>query len=96
MYGTIAKLNVAPGKLDDLLEVVKQYDRLGIPGMRWSHLYQSDDDPNVCWLAVAFDNRASYRANAENPEQNARYQAMRALLAADPQWHDGVVLQSIA
>lgn len=95
MYGTIAKLKVAPGKLDELLKLTSEYDRLDIPGMQWTYVYQSDEDPNVCWLAVGFKDQASYKANAGSPDQNARYEKMRALLAADPQWHDGMVVQSM-
>ena len=29
--------------------------------------------------------------NADDPAQHERYVAMRALLAADPEWHDGAI-----
>ena len=34
----------------------------------------------------------AYQANAASPEQDARYQKLRALLARDPEWHDGEVV----
>jgi len=96
MYGTIAKLKVRPGKLDELIKIAGHYGEIDIPGMLWTHLYQSEDDPNECWIAVAFDSKDAYTANADSPEQNTRYEAMRALLSADPVWNDGVVVQSVS
>jgi quinol monooxygenase YgiN len=41
-------------------------------------------------LGVAiFEDRASYTANADNPEQHAWFTKMRDLLEADPEWEDG-------
>ena len=30
-------------------------------------------------------------ANADDPAQNERYTAFRALMEADPEWHDGTI-----
>jgi hypothetical protein len=40
-----------------------------------------------------FTDREAYERNADDPAQNARYEAYRALLEADPQWHDGEVVK---
>ena len=63
-------------------------------GMISTYLYQMDNDPNVLYLAVMFDSRESYRANAESPEQHERYLQMMAHLAAEPEWHDGEIIWS--
>jgi quinol monooxygenase YgiN len=57
-------------------------------------VYQLDADPDEYLLAVAFESREAYQANAASPEQDARYQQMRALLQADPEWHDGEIVYS--
>jgi hypothetical protein len=40
-------------------------------------------------IVAVFDDRDTYFENADAPEQDARYQRMRALLADDPTWTDG-------
>lgn len=96
MYGTIARLTVQEGKIDQLIEAMAEYDTVNIPGMVSTHVYRAVDDPNECWVAVVFDSRESYVANAETPEQHARYQKMRALLKDEPEWHDGELVYSHA
>ncbi|MFM7718802.1 MAG: hypothetical protein ACKO8G_04830 [Actinomycetota bacterium] len=38
---------------------------------------------------MRFRDTAAYAANADSPGQHARYLELRALLSADPEWHDG-------
>lgn len=92
MYGTIARIHVQDGKYDELVDVMKEYEARQIPGMAMSHVYRADNDPNECWIAVAFHSRESYLANAQSREQHARYEKMRALLTSDPEWHDGAIV----
>jgi len=92
MYGTIARMRIQPGKESDLLALSKQFEQLRIPGHRGTYIYRADGDSNEYWLAVAFEDKAAYTANADSPEQNARFQEMRALMAADPEWHDGEII----
>ncbi len=93
MYGTIAKLRVKPGKEQELRETMGNAGQ-DTPGFVFAHVYRMDDDPQTLMLAVAFDSRESYRANAESPEQHQEYLAYRALLDADPEWHDGEIVWS--
>lgn len=94
MYGTIARLRVKPGGASDLAAITSTYEELGVPGFVASHLYQADGDPDELWMAVIFVDRESYRLNAEDPAQDVRYREMRALLTADPEWHDGHIISS--
>jgi heme-degrading monooxygenase HmoA len=50
-----------------------------------------DRDPHEVIFAAIFISREAYVANAESPEQDARYREMRNLLCADPLWLDGDV-----
>jgi hypothetical protein len=52
----------------------------------------SKKNPDEVWGCVVWDSSERYYANAESPEQNAIYEKMRALLAADPEWYDCDVL----
>lgn len=91
MYGTIARMRVKAGKEQELRETMGVEGR-DTPGFVFAHVYRMDDDPQVVMLAVAFDSRENYRANAESPEQNAEYEAYRALLEEEPEWHDGEII----
>jgi quinol monooxygenase YgiN len=92
VYGTIARLRVNPDKLDELRRFGEEQGG-EVPGLVFQHVYRSDADPNEVWLVVGFASREAYHRNAQSPEQQARYAEYRALLEADPEWHDGEIVQ---
>ena len=92
MYGTIARLRVKPGRMDDLIHETRSFENLDVPGFEATYLLGADTDENEAWIVALFVDRDSYRFNAESPEQDARYRRMRALLEADPEWHDGEII----
>jgi len=91
MYGTVARMRAKPGMENKLLQLSREFEGK-IPGIVRSYVYRTDADPEEFFLAVLFESREAYLANAQNPEQDARYQQLRALLATDPEWHDGEVV----
>jgi quinol monooxygenase YgiN len=93
MYGTIARIRVKPGKEAELRQLGNEMAPQ-IPGFVFQHVYRTDADPNEYYLVVAFASKEAYRANAGSPEQAARYAQYRALLEADPEWHDGEIVDS--
>lgn len=92
MYGTVARLHVKPGAESQLREQMKQYDGLKIPGFVTTYVYRMDTDPNDYYMAVIFENKDAYVANAESPEQDARYREMMESLESAPEWHDGEIV----
>jgi quinol monooxygenase YgiN len=94
MYGTVARMRAKSGAVEKLAEILRGYEGLGVPGYRGSYAYQMDDDPNTLYLAVIFESKEAYHANAESPEQDARYREMLALLEGPPEWHDGEIVSS--
>jgi heme-degrading monooxygenase HmoA len=94
MYGTVAKMKAKPGTGELLAELGRQLGDDRPAGMVGTWVYQLDADPDEYLLAVAFESREAYTANADSPEQDARYRKMRALLEADPEWHDGEIVYS--
>lgn len=93
---TFYKMQVQPGKVNDLKQLMKTWEQeRGATGLGWvgSIAGSSKSDQNEVWGAVAWDNTQNYMKNADSPEQNAWYQKMRALLAADPQWFDCDVIE---
>lgn len=96
MYGTVARLRVKPGAEETLMAQLRAYGTLNVPGYQRSYMYRMDNDPVEWYMAVVFDSKESYRANAESPEQDQRYREMLALLEREPEWHDGEILTDAA
>jgi quinol monooxygenase YgiN len=94
MYGTIARVKIDPAKVGELKELGR---RIGVaPGQIARYVYQMDANPGELFLVVVFESREAYWANARSPDQNQRYQEMRALMLADPEWHDGEIVDVVA
>jgi len=95
MYGTVARLKLAPGAEAKMTELMKSDDMENIDGLVSTTVYKLDAGGDAYIMSVVFESKEKYVANAESPEMDARYQRFRALLAADPEWMDGeVVYQS--
>jgi quinol monooxygenase YgiN len=94
MFGTIARLSLKPGVEGELSEMMKEYDQITIPGHVTTHVYRMDSNPNECYLATVFESRDSYFANANSPEQDARFRRMMDMLTSEPEWHDGEIVYS--
>jgi heme-degrading monooxygenase HmoA len=69
-----------------------EFKSLNVPGYIGDYVYRMDNDPNEYYMAVLFESKEAYHANAQDPAQDARYQEMRALLTEDPEWHDGEII----
>ena len=91
MYGTIARIKIDPARLAEFKAVGERIGLGHIDGQVAGYIYQMDADPGEVFLVAVFESRAAYRANAESPEQNERYMALRRLMLADPEWHDGEI-----
>jgi antibiotic biosynthesis monooxygenase (ABM) superfamily enzyme len=92
VYGTVARLRLKPGMESKFRDLAKSYESLKIPGHINTTVYRLDAGNDEYLMAVVFSDKGSYERNANSPEQDKRYQEMRALLAADPQWMDGEVI----
>jgi quinol monooxygenase YgiN len=93
MYGTIARVKIDPANVEELKALGR---RIGVaPGQIARYVYQMDTNPGELFLVVVFESREAYWANAQSPEQNQRYQEMRALMSADPEWHDGEIVDVV-
>ena len=93
MYGTIARVKIDPARLEDLKALGQ---RIGVaPDQIARYVYQMDANPSEIYLVAVFESREAYWANARSPEQNQRFQEMRALMLADPEWHDGEIVDVV-
>ncbi|MGZ4148897.1 MAG: putative quinol monooxygenase [Actinomycetota bacterium] len=90
MYGTVAKMRVKPENREQLRKVAEAQNVDQVEGYVTSYtLFENDSD--VAWLLAVFSDRATYDANANDPAQHERFMQMRALMDADPEWHDGEI-----
>ncbi len=92
MYGTVARMRLKPGMEEQMRAMSEAENDLQIPGFIGQYVYRMDNDPNEIYLAVVFDSKESYVANANSPAQNDRYQQMVDMLEGPPEWHDGEVV----
>jgi quinol monooxygenase YgiN len=91
MYGTVAKIKVKPGAIENL-DAWAPEQEMEDRGAVAVYAFQTDDDPNEVYMVAIFESKEAYFANAESPEQNERYQKMLQWLEGEPEWHDGQIV----
>ena len=95
MYGTIGHLHIKPGMGDQFRQLIQgqahAFESGQVAGFVTSYTYRMDADPNDCYIAVVFESREAYWANAQSPEQDARYRQWLPLLDSEPNWYDGEI-----
>ncbi len=97
MYGTVARIRVKVGHEKAIVESLKRWEKerkAKVKGAIASYLYRLDKDPKTMILAVVFRDKASYFANANDPEQAKWYKEFRQHLERTPQWNDGEIIAS--
>jgi quinol monooxygenase YgiN len=92
MYGTVARMRLKAGMEQELARQLADFEAMDTPGFVRTTLYRMDANGNELLMAVVFADKDAYVANAQSPEQDARYQAMRALMESDPERNDGEVI----
>ena len=96
MYGTIGRLRIKPGmdgQFRQLLEgQARAFETGQVPGFVASYGYHMDADPGEYYIAAVFTSKEAYWANAQSPEQDARYRQWLPLLVSEPEWHDGEIV----
>ncbi len=93
MYGTIAKLMVRTGKIEELVNHMN-VEYKNIPGAIEILMYQMDEDASSVYITVVFSDKKAYIKNSESPESNVRYEKMMEYLESEPEWHDGQIIFS--
>lgn len=96
MFGTVARFAMKPGTEDQLLELSEEWwnnERRKTIGVVSETVYRRTSDPSEYIVAVVFESREAYEANAASPEQDEWYQHLRALMTRDPEWMDGEIIR---
>ena len=89
MYGTIFRMKVKPGQQDHVITLFKERTNQGIKGAIAAYLMIPDNMTNELIGVAIFEDRASYEANSNDPDQHEAYSELRACLLEDPEWTDG-------
>jgi quinol monooxygenase YgiN len=93
MYGTIARVHPRQDRMDEFWAMGEEMRAAPMLGFVASWLFEPDHNPYprpTMFLVAVFEDRAAYEANADSPEQDARFRRLRDLLEDDPEWMDGV------
>jgi quinol monooxygenase YgiN len=93
---TFWKMKTKPGKIKEIMEIMgspEDQTRIKARGWQATVVGTSKDNPDEVWGMVTWDNSENYKKNADSPDQDADFQKMRELLAAEPEWHDCDVVQ---
>ena len=97
MYGTVAHIRVKAGEDDAVITLMEQWNterKPKVPGVVAGYMFKQDSDPQDWILVAVFTDKAAYRANADNPEQDRWFRSLMEHLEGEPQWHDGEVFET--
>ena len=92
MYGSIFRMRVKSGQEQRVIDIFEEWEQERKKKARGSigGLLRKPDRPSGELIGVAvFEDKPSYRANADDPEQDKWYRRLRELLESDPDWEDG-------
>lgn len=95
MYGSIFRMKVKEGAENRIAELMEEWERdvrPDVPGALGGYLMKPDNANGELVGVAVFEDRESYRANAESPKQDEWYRKMRDQLEDDPAWEDGEFL----
>lgn len=92
MYGTIARMRIKEGMQDQARELMDQFSAAHVPGDHAVYVYRMDANPLEYMIVAVFEDKESYWANANSPDQDTRYRQLREILSADPEWNDGEII----
>ncbi len=95
MYGTVARMRVKQGMEAQFQRVARELESERAPGQIAVYAYQMDRDSREFYMAVIFQSKADYVANAQSPEQHGRFLKMMEMLEIEPEWNDGEIVFAV-
>lgn len=94
MYGTVARMHIKAGKEVQFQQTAQEIEVGRAPGQVAVYVYQMDRNSHEFFLAAIFESKEAYFANANSPEQNARFMKLMQVLESEPEWNDGEIVYS--
>lgn len=67
MYGLIVKLTSAPGRRDDLIEMMGGEDSRTVPGCLSFIVAKDASDENILWITEVWASQAAHEASLQAP-----------------------------
>jgi quinol monooxygenase YgiN len=92
MYGTIFRMKVKSGQEQAVVDNFNDWQRerrSKVKGAIGALLMKPDAGSGELVGVAVFEDKATYEANANDPEQDRWFRSLRELLDADPEWEDG-------
>ena len=92
MYGTIFRMKVKPGQEEAVVSLMQEWEKERKPkvgGAVGGYVMKPDNKQGLLIGVAVFKDKASYMANADDPDQDRWFRKIRDLLEADPEWEDG-------
>ena len=92
-------MRIKPGMEGQFRKLIEEqapaFEAGQVPGFVASYAYRTDTDPNDYYITVVFSSKEAYVANAQNPEQDARYRQWLPPLEGEPEWNVGEISSSL-
>ena len=93
MYGTVAKIQIKPGKYEAFKALIdEQSQQSAGAGAVEVAVFQTDENPETLFMIAIFEDKDKYFQNADRPETDENFQKMAQYFAREPEWHDGEVV----
>jgi heme-degrading monooxygenase HmoA len=89
MYGTVGRVKIKPENRDAFLETMSGQRNIDIPGFKDAYVLFPENRQDEAIMVVFFEDKDSYWKNANDPEQDKRYQEFSKYFESEPEWHDG-------
>ena len=94
MYGTVGRVKVRKENREKLLETLKAQENANIAGFRQAFVMFPENREGEAILVAMFEDSETYWKNANDPEQDKRYQEFAKYFDGEPDWSDGEWLES--
>jgi hypothetical protein len=98
MFGTIYRMRPKPDEEGRIADHFRRWERERRPivdGMVSGYLFRPKAGSRDLIGVTVFDSEASFRKNADDPDQARWDRSLREMLDDDPEWNDGDVLVAI-
>jgi heme-degrading monooxygenase HmoA len=94
MYGTVGRVKIKAEDRDKFLKTLQSQGNANIQGFRSAWVMFPENRTDEALMVVVFEDKDSYWKNANDPEQDKRYQEFSQYFESEPEWHDGEWIDS--
>ncbi len=88
MFGTVGRLKVKPGKMQEVRDSMLDPQGAGARGFRGLY-FLVPEEGNEAVVAVIFEDKETYFQMVHDPKTDENFGKLMALLEGEPSWSDG-------